>query len=643
LNATAEEARRLIGAHQGIVSLTHGDRPARVASLSDEHRDWRGLAAPPMGEGVYRLLSKPGQPLRMTEAERRAHPAWGEVSGDEGHPPLRGWLAAPLVGRNGDELGLVQLSDRYKGDFTEADEAMLVEIASHAALAVENLRRLDDAHSAEIKLRRFLDSSLDLVCTITRDGRFSEMSANCRQILGYGPEELIGRPYMDFVHPEDQERTRVEEERIRTQHPSRSFANRCLRRDGEPVYLHWSTVWSSADEVFYCVVRDMTEQVKLEEQLNRAQRLEAVGRLTGGIAHDFNNLLTIILGSAEGLVEGLQVQPSLLEFAQLVQAAGERGAELTSRLLTFARRQPLAPKSIDVGVLIAEIDPLVRSAIGEDIEVKIISPENIWKCHADPTQLESALLNLCINARDAMPDGGELTIEAREVEFDRARVSRSEDIQPGQYVMIAVTDSGEGMSRETIEHAFEPFFTTKSAGQGSGLGLSMVYGFINQSGGHVKIYSELGHGTSVRLYLPRTQVGHAPVKERKAAYSPTGSEHVLVVEDDELVRGHVAKQLRSLGYRVSVASEGKSALEMLDLNEDIALLFTDVVMPGMNGRQLAENARVRRPALRLLYTSGYTEDAVLHRGRIDSGVQLLNKPYRKLDLAVKVREALDAV
>ena len=496
-----------------------------------------------------------------------------------------------------------------------------------------------EAEPAEVRLRRFLDSSMDMICTITVAGVFAEVSAACRDVLGYEPEALIGRNYIDFVHPEDRDRTTAQPP-PGPDRPAVSFANRYLRKDGATVYLHWSAVWSAADEMFYCAARDLTERVRLEEQLSRAQRLEAVGKLTGGVAHDFNNLLTIILGGAESLVEGLRDNPQLRELAELTQAAGERGAELTSRLLAFARRQPLEPRAIDAAELVAAMEPLVRRTIGEDIDIEIVNRGRSQRCVADPAQLESALLNLCINARDAMPDGGKITIETAQASFDLAYAGAHEEVRPGDYVMIAVIDTGEGMSNDTVEHAFEPFFTTKSAGHGSGLGLSMVYGFIKQSGGHVKIESEPGAGAAVRLYLPRVDLGAAQPAKARTAAMPTGSEHVLVVEDDDLVRGAAEKQLKSLGYRVTVAADGKTAMERLAGAPDVALLFTDVVMPGMNGRQLAEQALLLRPELKVLFTSGYSQDTGHHRGRPDRGVHLLRKPYRKTELAVKVREAL---
>jgi PAS domain S-box-containing protein len=388
---------------------------------------------------------------------------------------------------------------------------------------------------------------------------------------------------------------------------------------------------------------DVTEQHALDGRLRQAQKLEAIGQLTGGVAHDFNNLLTIILGNNELLAESLEDRPELRQMAEMAVNAAERGAELTNRLLAFARRQALAPRAIDVGRLAAGMQVMLRRTLGEQIEVSVVRGADGWLAEVDPGQLEVALLNLAINARDAMPGGGRLTIETANAWLDEATTARQADLRPGPYVTISVSDTGTGMSPEVASRAFEPFFTTKEVGKGSGLGLSMVYGFIKQSGGHARLYSEPGHGTVVRLYLPRADAGEGAAALREPeAMLPHGHEHVLLVEDDPMVREHATGLLRGLGYRVTAAEDGQSALERLRRAADVELLFTDVVMPGgMNGAELAEVATTMRPYLRVLYASGYTDSTIIHGGRLDRGVHLLNKPYRRQDLALKVRQALD--
>lgn len=388
--------------------------------------------------------------------------------------------------------------------------------------------------------------------------------------------------------------------------------------------------------------QDISERLALEEQVRRSQRLEAIGQLTGGLAHDFNNLLTVIIGNTELLGERLAEQPELLELSSMACTAAQRGAELTRRLLAFARRQPLDPKSVDINRLIIGMDGLLRRTLSEDIDIRLATIAEPWIAYVDPAQLEAALLNLAINARDAMPEGGRLTIETANVELDEDYADRHVDLAPGEYVMLALSDTGTGIAPEHLERVFEPFYTTKAAGKGTGLGLSMVYGFVRQSRGHIKIYSETGLGTTVKLYLPRAErVEQATGEPQPQRAETPGSATILVVEDDDLVRSHVEAQLKLLGYLVITARNGPEALEIIRSEADIDLLFTDVIMPGgMNGRELTEAAAVLRPELKVLYTSGYTENAIIHHGRLDDGVDLLQKPYRRIELANKVREVL---
>ena len=388
---------------------------------------------------------------------------------------------------------------------------------------------------------------------------------------------------------------------------------------------------------------DMLNQRLLAQRLTESERLNAIGQLTGGVAHDFNNLLTVILGNAEALAEKLTWDRDLRQLAEMTAKAAERGAELTNRLLAFARRQPLDPKVQDINLQVAQMEGLLRRTLGEHVEIRMVCAPGLWRAMVDPGQLESAVLNLCINARDAMPDGGRLTIETANVVLDQDYAARQGEVEPGPYVLLAVSDSGVGMDGATLERAVEPFFTTKEVGKGSGLGLSMVYGFAKQSKGHIRIYSEPGHGTTVKLYLPRA-ADEAPADLAKEIAAPPekGSERVLLVEDDDLVRTHVCDHLLGLGYEVVAVANGPQALEVLLRGEHYDLLFTDVVMPGgMSGLQLAEEGRRLRPDLPVLFTSGYTENAINHQGRLEPGVQLLQKPYRRQELAAKVRQALD--
>jgi CheY-like chemotaxis protein len=379
--------------------------------------------------------------------------------------------------------------------------------------------------------------------------------------------------------------------------------------------------------------------------------MEAVGQLTGGIAHDFNNLLTVVtgnIGMAERALEAANITDARTRRALTGAMKGaERAATLTQRLLAFSRRQPLAPKVIDVDKLVLSMSDLLQRSLGELIKLQITIAPGLWRVEADPNQLESAIINLAVNARDAMPQGGELVIETANARLDENYATTHAEVGPGQYVMIAVTDSGSGMPKIVADRAFEPFYTTKEIGKGTGLGLSMIYGFIKQSGGHVKIYSEEGQGTTVKMYLPRL-LRKTSTEDDSASLSPgfeesARQETILVVEDDDDVRAYTVDCLRDLGYRVLEAHDGPSALRLLERQENpVDLLFTDVVMPGMTGRQLADEARKQQSRLRVLYTSGYTRNAIVHAGRLDPGVEMIAKPFTFEALAQKVRDVLDA-
>ncbi|MEN3382833.1 MAG: hypothetical protein V7608_2877 [Hyphomicrobiales bacterium] len=391
------------------------------------------------------------------------------------------------------------------------------------------------------------------------------------------------------------------------------------------------------------VYHDVTEAKETERQLRQAQKMDAVGQLTGGVAHDFNNILTVITGTIEILSEAVAHDPHLAEIAAMIDQAAQRGAELTQHLLAFSRKQPLIARDTDINSLINEATRLLRPSLGEQIEIEAALEEDCWPALVDQAQLTATLLNLAVNARDAMPGGGKLTLESGNVILDEAYAQSHGDVIAGPYVMIAVSDTGHGIPAAIRDKVFEPFFTTKDVGKGTGLGLSMVYGFIKQSGGHIKVYSEEGHGTTIKLYLPRAGEKADWLAEILPPKTIEGGrETILLVEDDRLVRNYVAGQLQALGYTTIIASDGASALAEIDRAQHIDLLFTDVILPGrVNGRQIADEAVRRRPGLKVVFTSGYTENAIVHHGRLDAGVLLLTKPYRKSDLALMIRRALD--
>ncbi|NEU95925.1 ATP-binding protein [Bradyrhizobium uaiense] len=383
------------------------------------------------------------------------------------------------------------------------------------------------------------------------------------------------------------------------------------------------------------------EQLETEQKLRQVQKMEAVGHLTGGIAHDFNNILTVITGLIDILAEAVEHDAALSSVTKMISDAAFRGAEVTKHLLAFSRQQPLQPREADLNTLVQDTARLLRPSLGEQFEIDTALEPDAWPAFIDPNHMATALLNLAVNARDAMPDGGKLMLETSNVILDEVYAAANPDVRAGEYVMVAVSDTGGGIPAAIRDKVFEPFFTTKDTGKGTGLGLSMVYGFIKQSDGHLKIYSEEGHGTSIKLYLPRSMGDMVDVEPPAPVDTRGGHESILVVEDDPLVRNYVSAQLEQLGYRTMVTANGPEALAAVEKGFVCDLLFTDVIMSGgMNGRQVADAVIAKLPSVRVLFTSGYTEDAIIHHGRLDPDVTLLPKPYRKADLARMIRQVL---
>jgi PAS domain S-box-containing protein len=418
------------------------------------------------------------------------------------------------------------------------------------------------------------------------------------------------------------------------------------RKDGStfPMDLSVGEARQEGESIFVGIIHDLTERKRTEELLVQAQKMEMVGQLAGGIAHDFNNLLTVIVGNAEFLSEKLKVRQDLQQLADDIGSAGDRGAELTQRLLAFGRRQVLRPVEIDCNALLGSMRKLLQRTLRQDIQITADFDPEVSFTFADAAQLESAVLNLAVNAQDAMPSGGRLTISTANASLDDHYKSLHPEVIAGEYVLIAITDEGDGMPSEVIERAFEPFYTTKEVGKGSGLGLSMVYGFVKQSNGHVAIYSEPGLGTTVRIYLPQVASKHPPSAEQTPAGTaslPRGIETVLVVEDDPFVRSYSIKSVESLGYSVISAVDSNDALQKLRADNPVDILFTDIVMPGgINGWELADLARQLRPGLPVLLTSGYALETLVKHGRLRAGAVVLTKPYRKADLARRLREVV---
>jgi PAS domain S-box-containing protein len=506
---------------------------------------------------------------------------------------------------------------------------------------VENERERETARSIN---QRIFDTSLDLILVVDRQGHFLRVSPSARAILGHKPDEMAGRNAKDFIYAADLENTRENMRHARRGRDPRNFECRYVHKDGHLVTLAWTGIWSEPDQQYFFIGRDMSERILLESQLRQAQKMEAVGQLTGGVAHDFNNILTVIIGMTEILSQELAGNQSLAPLVAAVDEAATRGAQLTQRMLAFARKQPLHASNFDLNEVVTRTAAMLTPVLGEDIAVKSVLADGLWGAFADPSQVEDAILNLAVNARDAMPNGGGLVIETSNAVLDENYAAQNVEVTAGEYVAVSITDSGSGMPPEVLERVFEPFFTTKEVGRGTGLGLSMVYGFAKQSRGHVKIYSEVGHGTRVMVYLPRAAAerDEAELAQPIRAH-PVGRETVLVVEDDDAVRRVAVKILQGLGYQVREAADGPNALAILQQTDNIDLLFTDLIMPkGMSGQELLTRARALRPEVKALFTSGYSERFIKDKGATQEGVALLSKPYRSQSLAEAVRTALDA-
>ena len=536
--------------------------------------------------------------------------------------------------------------DRWIGTNTDIEDER---IAAHSLAALNTtLEQRVAEQSAERDL--LWQTSPDLLVVVSPDGIFKAANPAWTDVLGWSQDEVVGRNHLTFVHPDDRPGSESALDHA-LKEPLPTYENRCLHKDGGFRWISW--VASSERGLVYATGRHITAEKEATEQLaiaqealRQSQKMEAVGQLTGGIAHDFNNMLAVVIGSLELLGRRLAGGDARAQrYVDSASEAARRASLLTQRLLAFSRQQPLVPEAIDINKLVSGMSDLLRHSIGADIRLEAVLAGGLWRTHADPNQLENVILNLAVNARDAMPEGGRLTLETQNAHLDERYTAAHPGIASGQYVLLAVTDTGTGMPPAVIAKAFDPFFTTKEIGKGTGLGLSQVYGFVRQSGGHVKIYSELGQGTSIKIYLPRlTGVPETASTSEHEQNLPLGEsrEVILVVEDEPTVRQFSVEALRELGYQVIEAEGAAAALRLLDAHPEIVLMFTDVVMPDINGARLAEEARRRRPDLKILFTTGYTRNAVVHNGVLDPGVEMLGKPFSLDALAAKIRFVLES-
>ncbi|MEW6210293.1 MAG: response regulator [Acidobacteriota bacterium] len=657
-----QESCEIIGVQQSVIAMLEHDGQT-ICHLFASGLDASSAALifkEPSFQDAFSAVLKKRQPARQSNLNLRLH---NPVVISE-PTPINSLLIAPLATRS-QVYGWLALANKLGVEgFTEGDERLAVTLASQLALAYENAKLYMDAEiradaleremierkRAEEKYRSIFENAVEGIFQTTATGEFITANPALSRMLGYDSPEDMTTAINDvaqqlYVDPEDRSKlVRILEEKDVV----KGYEVRLKRRNESVVWalVNMRAVRDSNGKLLYFEgsVEDISERKKLEEQLLQSQKMEAVGRLAGGVAHDFNNLLTAIIGYSQMVMTGLGGDHSLCENIREVLDAARRAAALTNQLLIFSRKQVSQPEILDLDEVISNLSRMLKRLIGEDIEVEINASPSPKLIKADLGQIEQIILNLSINARDAMPQGGMLVIETDIVHFDDRYFGEHLDLSPGHYVMLAVSDTGCGMGRGVLPHIFEPFFTTKGIGKGTGLGLSTVYGIVRQSGGGISVYSEPDYGTVFKIYFPRaSEDAELSRKAEEPDYMPEGTETLLLVEDDPIVQQLAASILQTQGYTVFKASDGKEALQIVaECGSRIDLLLTDVVMPQMSGRELAEHIKNAHPGIRVLFVSGYTDDALLHYGLLNEGVTLLQKPFAPGLLARKVREVLDA-
>ena len=635
---------------------------AEQARLERSNADTRFRSivdASPMGVHLYSLEADGKLVLRGANAAADriigiVHAPLIGLTLEEAFPPLAAteipnrYREAATVGTPWTQSLINYEDNRIKGSYEV--HAFQTSPGYMAVMFLDITERLKSEEALRLKteeLDRFFASTLDLLCIADTDGYFRRLNPEWERTLGYRLEDLEGRRFLEFVHPEDFDATLDAISRLAENMPVLNFTNRYRHRDGSWRWLEWRSF--PVGRSIYAAARDITanklleqEQARLQGQLEHAMRMEAVGRLAGGIAHDFNNLLTAILGNVEMELETMEPSnPSARSLQEVVRAA-KSAASLTRQLLAFSRKQIVEPRVLDLNQELVRLHKMLARLIGEDVHLETTLREDIGTVRVDPGQFEQVVVNLAVNARDAMPNGGSLVIETANVDLDESYRSRHPQSPIGPCVMLAVSDTGHGMTPEVLEHVFEPFFTTKPKDRGTGLGLATTYGIVKQAGGSIEVYSEVGHGTTFKVYLPRLDQPAEDWRPADEVDVVGGVETVLVVEDEEQVRELACRVLAKLGYRILPARHGAEAIEVAGREAGpIHLLLTDVVMPGMSGRELANRLAPTRAAMRILYASGYTENVIAHHGVLDPGILFLSKPYTPRTLAVAVRAALD--
>ena len=645
----------LLGAH-GPVST-----PVRILFAEDSPEDVE-LLLDVLRKGGFepeRLVADSAEGMRQALAGSR----WDLVIADPSMPRFDALSALTVLEESGQDVPVIVISDHFGEDLavacmragahdyvTKDDLARLVPAVERELREAGRRRERREAllalRAAEERYRLLVENAADVVAVTDRGGRVTFASPSVGRVLGFSPEEIVGRTFLEFVHPEDETlvSTALDEVLSRGSTPLITGL-RVRHREGGWRILEGSAARLTEPDGTTSVVtsgRDITERVQLEAQLNQSQKMEAVGRLAGGVAHDFNNLLTVILGYSNLLLEQLADNRLLYQEVEEVKRAADRAASLTQKLLAFSRKQVLSLRPVDLDAVVEGMADMLRRLIGEDIELEMRLEPGLGRTKVDPGQIEQVIMNLAVNARDAMPEGGTLSLSTANLELDPVE-ARMRAVQPGPYVMLDVTDTGVGMDEVTQARLFEPFFTTKEPGKGTGLGLSTVYGIVKQSGGSIYVYSEPGHGTSFKVYLPRGDgSGESASGPAAGSGASRGDEMIVLVEDEPMVRSLVSEVLRGNGYQVLEFSNGREALARLKHHAGrIHGLVTDVVMPGMSGIELVRQLAPSRPDLRVLFLSGYTDELVTRQGMLQPGRGFLQKPFTPDTLLRKVREILD--
>ncbi|MGH9714374.1 MAG: PAS domain S-box protein [Candidatus Acidiferrales bacterium] len=600
-------------------------------------------APPPqkVGRSCTAYVYRTGQAMLIPQREFDQLAEQGEV--ELVGTPSPSWLGVPLR-TPAATIGVLVVQHYDDEDaYKERDLEFLSSVGGQIAFAIERKRAEEKVRESEARLRVLIEQLPAVLWTVDKDLRFTSVLGAGLTRLGLKPNQLVGMSLLDYFETADQTFLPVAAHRRAVAGEAMTFH---IEWKSGSYACHAEPLRNARGELqgAICMSLDITDRKQLEEQLRQAQKMEAVGRLAGGIAHDFNNLLMVIQGYADLLTDRVPVDDPLRRNAEQIQMAAQRATSLTRQLLAFSRKQMLAPKVLNIQAVVADMEKILRRLIGEDVELETSSAPDLGLVKADRSQIEQVILNLAVNARDALPQGGRLTIETANVELDASYAHPPAVLSPGKYVMLAVTDNGCGMDAETQAHIFEPFFTTKEKGKGTGLGLATVYGIVKQSGGYVWVYSEPGRGTSFKIYLPRLedqQPGNTRDRKPESQSLPRGSETVLLVEDEKGVRELAREYLEMSGYTVIAAENGYTALELAAMHAgQIHLLMTDVVMPGISGRELAERITQIRPGIKILYMSGYTDQAVVHHGILESDAVLLQKPFTAAALASKLREIL---